>query len=128
MVTLDEVVDLLLEACPEFRPHYEEYLRGFYRSDEVPKQAPYADVSAFTAYLIDALDAGRTACFAPSFALAERLLVEGDEQTRNWVIAGFLEGLQNQLSHTNLGYDVFLPWLGAKSREAWQGLIDSWGG
>ncbi|HEV8189902.1 MAG TPA: hypothetical protein VGP82_00205 [Ktedonobacterales bacterium] len=128
MATLDEVMELLREACPEFRPRYEEYLRAFYDPDQVPEQTPYADVSAFTTYLIDAFETGRTRDFSAAFALAERLLDEGDDEMKNWVVAGLLEGLQNQLSHTNLGYDVYLPWLGPKSRYCWQKLIEAWGG
>jgi hypothetical protein len=42
----------------------------------------------------------------------------------DWVVTGLLEGLRNYLSWTNLGYDVFLPWMGPQSRAWWQRLIE----
>ncbi|HEV8190433.1 MAG TPA: hypothetical protein VGP82_02965 [Ktedonobacterales bacterium] len=123
MVARDEVMGLLLEACPGFRPVYEDYLEEMY-GPEAPALNLYADGAQLNGYLVKAAGEGQTECFPAVFALAERLLVEGDQHVHDWVTTGLLEGLRNHLSWTNLGHDVFLPWLGLQSRVWWQRLIE----
>jgi hypothetical protein len=124
MVTMDEVMELLLEACPGFRPEYEEYLEEFYGPQAPEASNPYVDVAPLHTYLVEAVGEGRTACFPAVFALAERLLDDGDQHVHDWVTTGLLEGLRNHLSWTSLGFDVFLPWMGPQSRMWWKRLLE----
>ncbi len=127
--TPGEAFQLLLDSCPAFRPHFEATRKAFYFYGEPPDRIlPYSDVAWITSFLVDLVQRQETACFSTVFALLERLLITGSDDVQNWVVVGVLEGLQNQVSHTTLTYAVFEPWLGSKTREEWNGLIEAWGG
>lgn len=126
--TPDEAFQLLLDSCPAFRPHLEATLKAFYYGDPPDQTLPYSDVAWISSFLIDLVQRQETACFPTVFALLERLLITGSDDVQNWVVVGVLEGLQNQVSHTKLTYAAFEPWLGPKTREEWDRLIEAWGG
>ncbi len=127
MVTQDEVMGLLLEACPKFRPRWEDYLVHWYGTREPEELIPMSDVAQFSSYLVEEAKAGRTTCFAQVFTLMERLLVEGSEDVQYWVTVGCLEDLQNIASNRDIDYKIFEPWLGERTKTEWRGLIDYWG-
>ena len=125
----DEAFQLLLDACPAFRPHLETTRKAFYSYGNPPDRLdPYFDVAWINSFMVGLVQRQETGCFPTVFALLERLLVAGSDDVQNWVVVGMLEGLQNQVSHTKLTYAVFEPWLGPKTREEWDGLIEAWGG
>ncbi|MGH7487170.1 MAG: DUF7674 family protein [bacterium] len=126
--TPDEAFQLLLDSCPAFRPHWEETRTSFFFGEPPDSVGPYFDVAWITALLVDLVRRQGTECFPAVFALLEQLLVNGSDYVKNWVVVGVLETLQNQVSHTELTYAAFEPWLGSKTRQEWDGLIEAWGG
>lgn len=128
METEHEAFQLLLDSCPDFRPHWQETRTRFYFDNPPDRIAPYGELPWINAYMVDLASQGRTECFPAVFALIENLLLEGSPDVQNWVVVGVLEGVQNQVSHTDLGYGVFEPWLGPETRKAWDALIEAWGG
>jgi hypothetical protein len=126
--TPDAAFQLLLDSCPAFRPHLEATRAQFYFYGGPPDPVdPYFDVVWINALLVELVRQQETTCFPAVFALLEQLLVNGSSDMKNWVV-GVLEGVQNQVSHTELTYAAFEPWLGSETRKEWDGLIEAWGG
>ena len=123
-VTPDAVVPLLLEACPSLLPAWEEHLAWW--QPEIP--GLFNDVSVFAHHVVDSYAAGRTSEFPAFFGAVEHLLSHGDHATRELIVIGLLEDLQNVASHRSFGYGVFLSWLGPASRAHWGALEAAWQG
>lgn len=124
MITLDDVMPLILEACPAFLPELEAYYR---RYDVTLGSRPfyYIEAGRLNSWLYKRLESHEIECFPAVFALIERLLVEGNNQVKDLVATGILEGLQNRAmyAHGQNGHTIFLPWLGPLTREEWDNLI-----
>ena len=58
----------------------------------------------------------------------EYWLKNGDKGVRELVVIGFFEDLQYLASQPAFGKEVFIPFLGPKSREAWDELERFWAG
>jgi hypothetical protein len=78
MITQDEVIPLLLAACPGFEPAWREHLEWW--GDR--ERGIYNDTAAFATYIIDSYGSGHTAEFDLAFAALERILAQGDENAR----------------------------------------------
>jgi len=124
MITLDEVMPLLLEACPAFVPELEAY---YSRHDIVPGSRPfyYIEAGRLASWLFALMESNQIECFPIVFGVIERLFAEGNDQVQMLAALGILEGLQNRAgyAHGPLGHTVFLPWLGPLTRKEWDNLI-----
>jgi hypothetical protein len=123
MITEAEVMPLLLAACPGFAPTWQEHL-AWWEGDE---RGSYNDAAEFARYLVESYNRGDTSEFELAFATIERLIDEGDENTRGLVIVGVLEGIQTIASHS-CGPDALVRWLGPKSHAAWVDIAQAWSG
>lgn len=128
MITKDEAFQLLLDTCPAFRPHLEATRLRFYFGKPPENVDPYFGVGWIIELLVDMVRQQETACFPAVFGLLEQLLIKGSDDVQTWVVVGVLETLQNQVSHTEVPYAAFEPWLGPATRKEWDGLIEAWGG
>jgi hypothetical protein len=122
MITQDQVIPLLLAACPGFEPAWREHLEWW----EGEERGVFNDISAFAEYIIDCQIAGNTGDFEAAFVAIKRILNEGDENARAAASIGALESIQVQSTHQAFGPTAFLPWLGPKSREAWDAIEAVW--
>ncbi len=124
MINKDKVISLFLEACPDALDKWKEHLEWW----DGEEAGLYNDISIFAHYIVDSFSEGKTEMFPAVFKLVEGLIVDGDEETRNLAVVGFLEGLQNIASWREFGNKVFLQWLGSNSRLAWLELEEIWAG
>lgn len=115
---------LLLEACPGFQPTWEKHLE-WWNGEEA---GAYNDASEFARYLVEAFERGQTSEFPAAFATIERILNEGDQESRDIAGIGIIEDLQTIGSNHSCGEDVFIQWLGPTSREAWAEIEKMWDG
>lgn len=125
---LREPLRQLLATCPEYLPEFEATRKAIYPGEPPEALDPYFDLGLFTDHLIDLALQQDTKCFPAVFALIEKLLVEGSSDVQNWITVGVLEGIQNHLANTGIGYALLEPWLGSETRKEWDGLIEGWGG
>ena len=88
----------------------------------------FNDVGEFAHQIIDSYRRGNEDELRASFALLERLIVEGSPHVRELAIVGVLEDVQNIASHYSFGFKVFEPWLGKESSQAWGSLLAAWKG
>ena len=115
MICKEDMIPLLLEACPGFGPRWEGHL-AFWNGEAA---GVYNDIGEFVAYLIEAFKDGQMDCVQAAFETLERFLVDGDYETKERAVIGFIEDLQNASSCEPFGAEAFLPFLKPSSRQGW---------
>jgi hypothetical protein len=121
LITRDEMLPYLVDACPSFAPEWEAFKQRWGEDLQYPALADFAW------HLVEKLSNGATADLEAAFAAIERLYAEGDEWVRNAVVVGVLESLQNTNKHSRTNPEQFRPYLGPKSECYWDELYRFWG-
>jgi hypothetical protein len=122
MIGKQQVMPLLLEACPSFLPKWNDYLASSYGPDD--EQLLYIDLGEFARHLVDLLYSRCTEEFQSVFQVIERLHVEGDPYVKEAATIGLLEGIQNIAAQP----EAFIPYLGPETHKWWLELNDFWEG
>jgi hypothetical protein len=123
MVTKEQVMLLLLTACPSFFKRWEEQLLLYEEGDE---QLLYLDLAEFADHLVELHKAHRIEEFPAVFQVVESLHLEGDHFVKEATTIGLLEGIQNQARNLGVDPEEFLQYLGAQSLRWWRQLNDFW--
>jgi hypothetical protein len=118
---VDPLISRLLTACPELEEAWTQE-----RTDDQEEPLPYLQASTLAQVVAAAYSKGQTACFAALFSDVESLVITGTPEEQELVVAGFLEDLQGAMGWAGLEADAIREWLGPKSRDAWDGLIEMW--
>lgn len=126
MISKNQMMDVLLDACPSFRPAWETFLEDWKgEADALPL---YLALGDFARHLIAMLAASETATFPAIFEAVERLIIKGDHYVAEAAVIGLLESLQNLNLHSTTGPAQFECFLGPRSTAEWQDLDRFWGG
>jgi hypothetical protein len=124
MITKSEVMPLLLESCPGFQATWQAHL-DWWKGEE---PGVYNDTAEFAHYLVESVESGQTSEFLKAFATIERILKEGDQESRDLAAIGIIESLQTIGSNHSCGEAVFIQWLGPTSRRTWVEIERIWEG
>jgi hypothetical protein len=122
VITKSEIPDLMLAACPSFRPGFAQS-RASHGDDQL-----YTHASALVTHLLALHRTGQRDEFPAVGEFIERLHAEGDHEVRTLATIGFLEGIQNSWVNDNTDPAAFLPFLGPLSTKAWHDLNSFWSG
>jgi hypothetical protein len=116
------VRSLLEAACPR--------LAAAFEVEDEPGQERllYVEMGAAARSLGEDYRAGKTECLPALFAVVEQCISEGTSETKNLVVVGLLEDLQNSNVTTISDAAVWEPYLGARSRAAWRAVSAMWEG
>jgi len=115
----------LVAEFPAFRPRWEEHLQ--YWNGE--PAGTYNDIAEFARFVVkDLYPAGSTEEMQRAFDIMEEFLVIGNPKLQDLVVIGFLEDVQIIASWQPFGEAAFIPFLGQKSRAAWDELERVWAG
>jgi hypothetical protein len=120
-ITKEQVMPLLLKACPSFTKRWEEH-RAFYDDESLL----YVDLGEFAHHLVELHKTDQTSEFAAVFDVIERLHLEGDDYVKEAATIGMLEGIQNVAGNLDVDPEVFAPYLESESTKQWQQLNDFW--
>jgi hypothetical protein len=115
MLRKGDVFPLLLDACPSFRPEWDDE-RSYWGAEIA---SGHVGIIGFPAHIIDLFLASRTECFPAVFALVERMIVDGDGGVQDLATAGLLEDLQNMAVNEGIDVDSFVPWLAPQAGRFW---------
>jgi hypothetical protein len=88
---------------------------------------PYGTMTQLARALVDRMRSGDHECFLALFAKVEHDLA-ADESSRNLLIVGFLEDLQNLSLHAGVPLDHWRTWLGPEATAGWDALTKVWAG
>ncbi len=124
MICKDDVIPLLLDACPSYQARWEVYCaESTYEPGLV-----YLDLADFADHLVELLRGNNTEEFTPVFEVIERMHLDGDDYVREAATIGALEGIQNLAGNSGVDPDRFIRFLGKASKRQWKKLNDFWGG
>src|SRR4051812_26644380 len=119
MITKEQVMPLLLEACPSFTEKWKEH-----SADWQEENLLYIDLAEFNRHLIELHKSKQIDEFPAVFDVVEKLHIEGDDYVKGAATIGLLEGIQNIASHTETGIDAeeFVQYLKPESAKWWHQL------
>ncbi|MEK3785475.1 hypothetical protein MKX74_04055 [Paenibacillus sp. FSL K6-1230] len=124
---IQEVMALLIQACPSYQNRAECYLNDNYEAGE--QRLYYLEVADFAEHLFPRLLDQPTNEVKDVFSVVEQMFLEGNEEVRTLLTTGFFESLQNRiLACEGLQLSGFEHHLGRLSLGAWRGLIHYWEG
>jgi len=124
MLVKDDVMPLLLAACPSFRAAWEAYrAEPTYEADLL-----YVDLGELAHHLVELMRRGATDEFPAVFDGVERLHVEGDDFVKEAATIGLLEGIQNVAGNSGVEPARFVPYLKPESARWWAELEAFWDG
>jgi hypothetical protein len=123
-VKASEIVPAFLAACPGLGAPWDEHLAFW---DGETDRGDYNDVAVVAEYLVDRYEAGNLSEFPAAFAVLERCLAEGDDETIEVTTIGIVEGIQTIASHRPFDAEAFERWLKPRSRLAWLVGVAAWG-
>jgi hypothetical protein len=123
MITKNQVMPLLLEACPSFTEKWKEH-RAFYQDEDLL----YVDLGEFADHLVELHKSNRTGEFPALFEIIEKLHLEGDAYVKEAATIGMLEGLQNVAGNSGVDPEEFSRYLKPESVKGWRRLNDFWEG
>ncbi len=124
MVTTEQIIPRILDACPSFAEPWKRHLEWWL--PDLPGN--YNNTSAVAEHVVALLRKGATSEFPRLFDAVERLLEEGTEDVRGVVSVGLLESIQNIASHEPPGYVAFEEWLQSRTLTAWREIERMWEG
>lgn len=116
MISKDQVVPLLIEACPS------------YRLPAGDGESLYVMLGDYAHHLLKLHRQNETEVFPAVAKVIERLHVEGDHYVREAATIGLLENLQNVWRNEGTNPDLFAGFLLPESAKWWRSLNDFWGG
>ena len=122
MIAKEQVIPLLLEACPSFQASYDEHLK------DNDGELLYVALSGFARHLLRLYQQKQTQNFPAVGRLIERLHIEGDNYVKEAATIGLLEGIQNVWGNEHVDPDLFLPYLLPESIRWWNSLNSFWSG
>ncbi|MHC1703012.1 MAG: hypothetical protein AB9846_03790 [Tenuifilaceae bacterium] len=126
-MSVDQAIELLTSSSHEINSCWNAFIHEEYGNDYADNRDDLIDVITLVDYIVGNFKQGKTNDFKSFFAAVEEILEKGDDSSKELIIVGLLEGLQNNCGLENLDYHhAFDGWLGTKSKKAWDGLIYLW--
>jgi hypothetical protein len=125
VISRNQMMELLLAACPSFAPQWREFLQEWEAEPPLPL---YLALGELAVHLVRLAETRQTAELEATFAVIEKLHLEGEPYVREAATIGVLEQLQNTNHHRTTSPEVFLPLLGPESKRWWDKLERFWGG
>ena len=122
MIEANQVLDMLVQACPTFAAARDEHVA------EYGNDVLYVAAGKFAHHLLALRLEDATWCFTQVGATIERMHTEGTPEVRELATIGMLEGIQNVWGHSSVSPEELLQFLGPESRSWWQGLNKFWSG
>jgi hypothetical protein len=120
-----EVIRSALSTFPAFSGRWRRHIESWGGNPA----GSYNDMAEFVHFVIeDLFDEGNLDELRGVFQFMERLLVGGDQETRDLIGLGFFETLQNVASWRTYGYEAFEPFLGSVSKKIWSEIRQTWVG
>src|SRR3954471_10455856 len=126
----DEMIRLVLEACPDLAPAWDEWRNEFKDDPEGPPMFTFLhEVASLVEEMLRDDDFDGVRCV---FDLVERLNVEGDRDVQMYATLGILENVQSLAGME--GDDIvplgpkFVPYLGPVSKKRWERVEAMWAG
>lgn len=120
-------MQVLVEACPSFASRFAAGEAADYLDDR-GDVLEYLALGDLARHILSLITAGRLNELPATFAVVERLHIEGDHYVREAATIGLLEALQNIALHRKMEKSWITNWLGPQTKKWWDRLDDFWAG
>jgi hypothetical protein len=119
---------ILSNSCKELKADFNNYLLDTYQTLEyTDDRLTFPDIGNISRFIVWKFKLDDTSCFDKIFENADLILSKGCEATRNLIVVGLFEGIQNVGGwHKVDYYKGFDKWLRPNSKKAWDDLIHFW--
>lgn len=124
----EQIVPELLVACPELQSAWDKHLAWWMADESNEAPGDYTNAQEFVVALLESFEKGGVEYFPRFFAFVEKLITEGDEETKNIAVVGYLETLQTMASWRPYGPEVFVKWMLPESLRWWFQIHKWWEG
>lgn len=116
---IDKIVGTLVDASRRL---------GWSPSADAVEVGPYSIVAELAGHLVARAEANSRAGFSDVFGAVEDGLRDATSDTRDLLIVGFLEDLQNISLNRGVPLESWLQWLGPETRSSWTVVERFWAG
>lgn len=127
MIHRTQMMQLLVTACPSFAARFAAGAANDYQ-DENGETLEYLALSDFSSHILSLIAAQQFDELPATFAVVERLHVEGDKYVREAATVGLLEALQNDGEHRKVEKSRITKWFGPETQKWWDRLNNFWAG
>jgi hypothetical protein len=124
MIRREQVIGLLLEACPSYNLRWETYRNA----PEFDVELLYVHLGDFADHVIDLLERDERSEFPAFIQVLERLHLDGDDDVKEAATIGLLEGIQNIAGHRKVSTESFEAALSVEMQRWWRSLDAFWSG
>lgn len=123
MISEQDAVRRLVLLCPAFHDSLVSY-----RDSGGTEEESFNFIAEFADWVVRQVKAGDLTCLAELFSEYETILSDASPDAWQVLVAGFMEDLHDFTVRMHkpidqIDPDVFLPFLGTKSRDAWFRLV-----
>ncbi len=122
MIGKQEMMELLIKACPSYESRWTKYIA----QPEYDPELVYVHIGDFADHLVHLFQQGNIAEFPSVFDAIERFHIEGDRYVREAATIGCLEGIQNFAGNNGVDPEVFFTFLNPESAKQWKALNEFW--
>src|SRR5437879_13841291 len=122
MIKEKDILPRLVQACPEYGSVLNEFLHEETDAGRSVR-VTYSEVGDFARWLVGRVADGAITGIQPFGTELERLLTEGDEETRQFATIGLIEDIQEGCVETGVDPDLFMHSLGPVSRDKWFAIV-----
>ena len=122
----DDVIPALAVVCPSVAGVWAEVIDDELRFDDDGSRLHYVDVWDVVTVIVDLHRDGNTGEVQAAFHVFERFLIDGRPETRELIIVGYLEDLQNASLSVSIPLDEWVPDMGPETRRWWRGVRAFW--
>ena len=122
--TVDEAIALIVNSNPELKAYWDNTIDEEYEGAYEENRQDLIDIITVVDYILEKFRSNDTSDLHAIFANIEEAFQNPSTDTKELIVTGILEGLQNGCDMEQLDYrSGFDGWLGKKSKRAWEGLI-----
>jgi hypothetical protein len=122
---VDDVIPMLLDACPSALPAWEAYRTRWAGADT---GGHYPDIGVVNRHAVQLLSTGRSAELRALFSTVEEMFAGTlTPDAHELMTVGLLEGIQNNAMHDEVGLSGFIAYLGPLTHLEWIQLHFDWG-
>lgn len=122
--TVDDAIEMIVGSNKELKAFWVNSISEEYEGDYEENRQDLIDIITVVDYIIEKYKSNDTELLPDLFLNIERALANPTDDTRELVVTGILEGLQNGCNMEQLDYYTgFDAWLGELSKKYWDSII-----
>jgi hypothetical protein len=124
MIRVSEIGFELSKGCPEFQRTWDEYV-NWMTTERKPRDRG-TDALVIASFLNELYNSQQTNCFPCFFASVERLIIEGEPDTKS-TVEQVLKRLAMLLVRKTAGAELYASWMGPQTKrlsdKVWKELL-----